>query len=131
MTYICSTPSLKFTPVLPLLMEKEIGAQFFPEALEFLKSLDKEIRQEVGISVRKLQSGDLVPNFKKLVNTPGIYEFSVIAPHHTYRLFAFWDKRGETQTLIVCTHGLDKKTQKTPLQEIRKAEQMKRAHFGK
>lgn len=112
-------------------MEKKIGAKFFPEALEFLKSLDKEVRQEFGISVRKLQNGEPVLNFKKLVNTTGIYEFSVIAPQHTYRLFAFWDKRGATETLIVCTHGLDKKTQKTPLQEIRKAEQLKKAHLGK
>jgi phage-related protein len=55
----------------------------------------------------------------------------VIAPNHTYRLFAFWDKRGTQETLIVCTHGLDKKTQKTPPQEIKKAEQMKKKYFGR
>ena len=96
----------------------------------FLKSLDKEIRQEFGLSVRKLQNGEVVLNFKKLVNTDGIYEFSTNAPNHTYRLFAFWDTRGATETLIVCTHGLDQKTQKTPSQEIKKAEQLKRKHFG-
>lgn len=55
----------------------------------------------------------------------------MIAPNHIYRLFAFWDTRGAVETLIVCTHGLDKKTQKTSPQEIKKAEQMKRRHFGK
>lgn len=112
-------------------MSKPITAVFTAEATEFLKSLEKSVRQDFGISVRKLQQGEAVGNFKKLVNTDGIYEFSVNAPNHTYRLFAFWDTRGTTATLIVCTHGLDKKTQKTPPQEIRKAEQLKKQHFGK
>ncbi|WP_151088481.1 type II toxin-antitoxin system RelE/ParE family toxin [Hymenobacter baengnokdamensis] len=110
-------------------MPKPIIAVLTPEAKDFLKSLDKEIRQDFGVSIRRLQEGETVSNFKKLVNTDGIYEFSVNAPNHTYRLFAFWDTRGTTQTLIVCTHGLDKKTQKTPPQEIKKAEQLKRRHF--
>ena len=111
-------------------MTKQILAKFTPEATAFLKSLEKSIRQDFGISIRKLQSGEAVSNFKKLVNTDGIYEFSVSAPNHTYRLFAFWDTRGATATLIVCTHGLDKKTQKTPPQEIKKAEQLKKLHFS-
>ena len=93
--------------------------------------MEKDTRQEFGASIRKLQSGQPVQNFKKLVNTDGIYEFSVVAPNNICRLFAFWDTRGAVETLIVCTHGLDKKTQKTPPQEIKKAEQMKRKHFGK
>lgn len=112
-------------------MDKPIVAVFTPEAKDFLKALDKGIRQEFGVSIRRLQAGEIAYNFKKLTGTDGIYEFSVIAPNHTYRLFAFWDKRGALETLIVCTHGLDKKTQKTPPQEIKKAEQMKKAHFGK
>ena len=112
-------------------MPKPTVAVLTPEARDFLKALEMDIRQEFGVSIRKLQNGETVQNFKKLVNTDGIYEFSVIAPNHTYRLFAFWDTRGAVETLIVCTHGLDKKTQKTPPQEIKKAEQMKRKHFGK
>ena len=51
-------------------------------------------------------------------------------PPHTYRLFAFWDNRQPTATLIVCTHGLDKKTPKTPPQEITKAERIKQEYFA-
>jgi len=111
-------------------MSKPIIAVFTPEARAFLNALEKETRQEFGASVRKLQNGEAVKNFKKLVTTDGIYEFSVIAPNHTYRLFAFWDTRGAVETLIVCTRGLDKKTQKTPPQEIKKAEQLKKRHFA-
>lgn len=111
-------------------MEKPIRAVLTPAAQEFLKELEKPIRQEFGVSIRKLQNGEAAANFKKLTNTNDIYEFSVIAPNHTYRLFAFWDKRGAEETLIVCTHGLNKKTQKTPKQAIKKAEQLKKQHFG-
>lgn len=112
-------------------LHKPVKAVLTPEARDFLKALDKTVRQEFGVSIRRLQEGETAYNFKKLTGTDGIYEFSVNAPNHTYRLFAFWDTRGEVETLIVCTHGLDKKTQKTPPQEIKKAEQMKKAHFGK
>ena len=111
-------------------MSKPIVAVLTPEAREFLRALEKETRQEFGASIRQLQNGERVHNFKKLVNTDDIFEFSVVAPRHTYRLFAFWDTRGATATLIVCTHGLDKKTQKTPPQEIRRAEELKKKHFA-
>lgn len=44
-----------------------------------------------------------------------------------YRLFAFWDKDGET--LVIATHGLVKKSQKTPKREIEKAERIRIGYF--
>ncbi len=44
-----------------------------------------------------------------------------------YRLFAFWDT--DTDTLVVATHGIIKKTQKTPQKEIAKAEAIMRKYF--
>ena len=38
---------------------------------------------------------------------------------NAYRLLAFWDKN--TKSLIVATHGFNKKTQKTPKAEIEHA----------
>ena len=35
-------------------------------------------------------------------------------------VFSFWDT--EKETLVIATHGMVKKTQKTPKKEIRKAE---------
>ena len=40
-----------------------------------------------------------------------------------YRLFSFWDNVGGKETLVVATHGILKKTQKTPTKEIKKAEE--------
>lgn len=47
--------------------------------------------------------------FKKLDNTD-IWEFRTLYNGISYRLFAFWDT--DTQTLVVATHGIIKKTQK-------------------
>jgi phage-related protein len=44
-----------------------------------------------------------------------------------YRLFSFWDT--ETDTLIIATHGIVKKTQKTPAKEIAKAEELRKRYF--
>jgi phage-related protein len=46
-----------------------------------------------------------------------------------YRIFAFWDPTLVKQTLIVGTHGLDKKTNKTPRHEIEKAKRSMNKYF--
>ena len=45
-----------------------------------------------------------------------------------YRLFSFWDT--EEETLVIATHGIIKKTQKTPLKEIAKAEEIRKEYFN-
>jgi hypothetical protein len=44
-----------------------------------------------------------------------------------YRLFAFWVKADKV--LVICTHGIIKKRQKTPIKEIEKAEQLRRKYL--
>ena len=41
--------------------------------------------------------------------------------------FSFWDT--EKETLVIATHGMVKKTQKTPKKEIRKAEAIRLEYF--
>ena len=65
--------------------------------------------------------------FKKLENSE-IWEFRTLYNKLAYRLFAFWDK--EEETLIIATHGIIKKTQKTPLKEIIKAERLRQEYFN-
>ena len=42
-------------------------------------------------------------------------------------MFAFWDT--DSETLIIATHGIIKKTQKTPAKEIAKAERIRTEYF--
>ncbi len=62
-------------------------------------------------------------------SSDGIFEFRVDDSGKFYRLFAFWDTEGEEEPLVMATHGLIKKTNKTPPAEIRKAELIKRDYF--
>ncbi len=63
---------------------------------------------------------------KKLENTD-IWEFRTLYNKSCYRLFAFWDT--ERDTLVVATHGIVKKTQKTPYKEIKKAQEIMKRYF--
>lgn len=49
--------------------------------------------------------------FSKLEGTE-IWEFRTLYNKVRYRLFAFWDTQQDT--LVIATHGIIKKTQKTP-----------------
>jgi len=65
--------------------------------------------------------------FKKL--TDEIWEFRTLFNKTHYRLFAFWDKSGKDETLIIATHGLIKKTDKTPQSDLNKAERLRKNYF--
>lgn len=64
--------------------------------------------------------------FKKLSGT-NIWEFRTEYGGMAYRLFAFWDTQREA--LVVATHGLLKKSQKTPAQDIAKAERIREQYL--
>jgi len=66
--------------------------------------------------------------FKKL--NDDIWEFRTKFNGMAYRLLAFWDKREEEQTLVIATHGVNKKTQKTPRKDIKKAEEIKKQYLN-
>jgi phage-related protein len=46
-----------------------------------------------------------------------------------YRLFAFWDKTDKTETFVIATHGIIKKTDKIPKTEIEKAKAIMKLYF--
>lgn len=98
------------------------------EARDFLFSLDKEIRKKIGENIRAVQSGILNPElFQKMPGTDNIWEFRTLYEGVKYRLFSFWDN--DTETFVIATHGIIKKSQKTPKNEIDKAERLKKEYF--
>lgn len=58
---------------------------------------------------------------KHIENTEGLFEIRVQQGSDIYRIFCFFDK-GQ---LVVLVNGFQKKTQKTPKQEIEKALKIK------
>lgn len=100
-----------------------------PEAREFIRALSPEIREKVYYNIRKVSGGIKDRElFKKLDGTE-IWEFRTIYNGICYRLFAFWDKAEEA--FVIATHGIIKKTQKTPLKEISKAERLRKEYLAK
>ena len=110
-------------------MIKPIEVSLTDEADEFISELPAPVRRRFAAAFEKTQLGFKGNWFKKLPDTDDLWEFRIAGANHTYRVFAFWDSRGETETLIICTHGLDKKSQKTPVTDISKAERIKNAYF--
>lgn len=57
-------------------------------------------------------------------------EFRTLFNKKQYRLFAFWDKSDNKVTIVIATHGIIKKTQKTPKKEINKATEIMNKYFN-
>lgn len=97
------------------------------EAKEFLKALPLPVSRKILYNIDKVKGGILSSElFKKLENSD-IWEFRTLFQGTAYRLFSFWDSG--TATLVIATHGIIKKTQKTPSKEIAKAEAIRKKYF--
>lgn len=110
-------------------MLEKFKVEFLPEAVDFMESLDKKSQEKIYYNIRKGQVTTDPELFKKL--TGSIWEFRTLYNKTYYRLFAFWDKIDGKQTLVLATHGLIKKTGKTPLSELDKAEKIRQQYFDK
>jgi phage-related protein len=100
---------------------------FLTEAREFLLSLDEKSRDKIIFNIDKAKIKTDKELFKKLKGE--IWEFRTLYSKTYYRLFAFWDKENNKETLVLTTHGIVKKTSKTPEKEIEKAEQIRLKYF--
>lgn len=97
------------------------------EAKDFINGLPEEVSYKIYYNIKRVAGGERNNElFKKLENTE-IWEFRTLYNKTAYRLFAFWDKAEET--LVIATHGIIKKTQKTPHKEIAKAEAIRKEYF--
>ena len=97
------------------------------EADSFIKGLSRAAAKKIDANIKCVVDGEKNSElFKKLEGTE-IWEFRTLFNKIKYRLFAFWDT--EEETLVVATHGIIKKTQKTPTKEIAKAEKIRQEYF--
>lgn len=97
------------------------------EAKDFLKNIPQQAQKKIMYNIWRVAGGEKNSElFKKLENTE-IWEFRTLYNGIAYRLFAFWDP--DNQTLVVATHGIIKKTQKTPRKEITRAEAIMKQYF--
>ena len=108
-------------------MKQIFDVDLLPEAVNFLENVDEKAREKIYYNIRKSQFIHDNELFKKLNNF--IWEFRTLFNNKSYRLFAFWDASEEQNTLVIATHGILKKTQKTPQKEIKKAEEIRKKYM--
>lgn len=106
---------------------KKFEVIFLTEAREFLLKLDEKSQEKVIFNIDKAKIKTDHNLFKKLKGE--IWEFRTLFNKTHFRIFAFWDKEDKKNTLIFATHGIIKKTNKTPQKEIEKAEQIRLNYF--
>jgi phage-related protein len=101
--------------------------ELLDEAREFLRSIDEKARFKLLFNIDKSKKFNDSKVFKKLDND--IWEFRMEYKKLQHRLLAFWDKRNSRNTLVICTHGFIRKTDKVPKGEIEKARQLMKMYF--
>ena len=108
-------------------MTDKFHVLFLRDAAEFLDGMEENARKKVLYNIHKARVTNDNELFKKL--TTDIWEFRTLFNRTQYRLFAFWDKSDKQETLVIATHGIVKKTGKTPPGDIEKAERLMRLYF--
>jgi len=63
--------------------------------------------------------------FKHLEGSDGLFEIRVKAGSNIYRIFCFFDEGN----LVILLNGFQKKTDKSPKQEIERAERLKKQYY--
>lgn len=101
--------------------------KFLEEATEFIDKLDEKAREKILYNIWKARSTNDKELFKKLQDE--IWEFRTLYNRTYYRLFAFWDKTEKSDTIVISTHGIIKKTDKTPKSDIEKAQKIQEKYF--
>ena len=88
----------------------------------FIKQRDK-VKDKIIWTLELIQELERVPEtyIKHIENTDGLYEIRVQQGSDIFRIFCFFDQ-GQ---LIILANGFQKKTQKTPKNEIEKAIKIK------
>ena len=107
-------------------MQREIIV-FGNHFLEFFAKLDRKTKEKITYVLDLLKFMDRVPEkfMKHLEGTDGLYELRIKSGSDIYRLFCCFDKG----KIVVLFNAFQKKTQKTPKNEIELALRLKAEYF--
>jgi len=96
---------------------------------DFLDDLPGKTDQKVVWVLCLLEDMEIVPAtyFKKLIGTEDIWECRMQYGSNIYRIFCFFD----SHSVVILTHGFEKKSMKTPRQEIERAETYRRDYLNR
>lgn len=104
-----------------------INIEYLDEALSYIDKMPEKTRKKMLYNVSLVSVGVMNDQLFKKLSDSGIREFRAEYEGKQYRLLSFWDKT--RQSLIIATHGFNKKTKKTPKKEITHAEQIRNEYY--
>ncbi len=105
-------------------MKKQRTILFYKDYFEeFFVKQRKKVQDKIIWTFELIQELPKIPEtyLKHIENTDGIYEIRVQQGSDIFRIFCFFDEG----KLVVLANGFQKKTQKTPKNEIEKAIKIK------
>ncbi len=108
--------------------KKVVNVILSSEAENFVRRQNSKAQAKITYNIRKIESGLKDVDILKKLGGSNIWEIRTLYNGDCYRLFAFWDTR--TTALVVATHGIVKKTQKTPKKEIERAEMIRHQYYN-
>jgi phage-related protein len=108
-------------------MKQKFEIVLLDEVWELLDNLEEKTKTKIIYNIDKAKYVNDPELFKKLEDE--IWEFRTKYRRLHYRLLSFWDKTDKTETFVVATHGIIKKTSKVPKNEIDKAKSIMKLYF--
>ena len=96
--------------------------------LDFYWKQPEKVQRKIEWTLNLIRVSLQVPEkyFKHLTGTKGLYEIRIEVGTNIYRIFSFFDKGN----LVVLGNAFQKKTQKTPKQELEKAIKIMEEYFN-
>ena len=94
---------------------------------DFYNKQDIKVQDKIDWTVTLVQMTKVVPEkyLKHLTNTDGLWEIRISANNGIFRILCFFDKGN----LVILLSGFQKKTQKIPKSEIKRAERLKKEYY--
>lgn len=102
--------------------------KFLEEADKFISQLDTKTITKICYNIDIAEQTNDPKLFKKLQND--IWEFRTKFAGLQIRLLAFWDRTDNEESLEIATHGLIKKVDKVPANEIERAVGLRNKYFN-
>jgi phage-related protein len=101
---------------------------FYKDYFEkFYDDQTEKVQRKILWTLKIIEEIDRIPEvyLKHLKSTSGLYEIRIQVGNNIFRIFCFFDM----DNLVVIGHGFQKKSQKTPKNQIERAELIKRKYY--
>ena len=94
---------------------------------DFYDKQRPKVKKRIIWTLKVIEDVDRIPEiyFKRIEGSDGIYEIRVQSGNDIFRIFSFFDKN----KLIIVGHGFQKKSQKTPQNQLNLAEKIRKEYY--